>query len=235
VCTLSFRRDAHGYELFFSRDERRERAVAAAPRLQQIDGVRFLAPSDPEGGGTWLAANDCGVTLALLNRYGVAARGGEFESRGALVLGLASARTVDEVETRLRARDLARHRPFDLAAFAPGAPVTRFGWDGSELEIECAARAPFTSSAVADAEARTARRARFAALCGDEPASGNLERFHREHAPERGALSTCMHRADAKTVSLSRVQVTRDRVALAYAAGSPCQAAFGPALELARA
>jgi hypothetical protein len=137
----------------------------------------------------------------------------------------------------LRALRLARHRPFDLAGFEPGA-AARFGWDGRELEVQRDLHGrPLCSSAVADAEARAARRARFAQLCaadGGKPSAAALETFHREHAPARGALSACMHRSDAKTVSLTRVCVTPARVALAYAAGSPCRARFGRALELAR-
>jgi hypothetical protein len=238
VCTLSFSVAPDGYELFFSRDERRTRVEACPPRLERTADIRFLAPRDPEGGGTWLAANERGVTLALLNRYGVPAHGADFESRGSLVLQLATARSLREVEARLRVLPLARFRPFDLVAFEPGAPAARFGWDGRELEMDAEAHGPLCSSAVADREARAARRTRFAELCGRDAGRGTsawLESFHREHAPARGVLSVCMHRADAKTVSLSRIRVTSARVALAYAAGSPCRARFGPELELARA
>lgn len=236
MCTLSFRSESLGYELFFSRDERRSRAPARAPALEIRAGVRFLAPRDPEGGGTWLAANHWGVTLALLNHYGAPARGGDFASRGGLVSSLAGARSLSEVETLLRGLELARFRPFDLAAFAPCEPALRFGWDGAALEVERGLREPLCSSAVADAEAKRARRARFAELAPHgAPSSATLETFHREHAAGRGPLSTCMHREDAKTVSLSRVRVTPERVTLAYAAGSPCRARFAAELELARA
>ncbi|MFI5317616.1 MAG: NRDE family protein [Myxococcota bacterium] len=237
MCTLSFLLESGGYELFFSRDERRSRAAARPPRLERAAEARFLAPRDPEAGGTWLAANEHGVTLALLNRYGVTHPGSDFESRGRLVLELASARSLRAVEAQLRGRSLGRVRPFDLAVFEPDRPVACIGWDGRVLTLERAASAPLCSSAVADSEARAARRARFAEHCAASgaPTTHSLAAFHREHAPARGALSPCMHRADARTVSLSRVRVTRERVALSYAAGSPCRARFGRELELARA
>jgi len=229
VCTLSFRLEPDGFELWFSRDEQRSRAAARRPALSRARDTRFLAPRDPEGGGTWIAANEHGLALALLNDYASPPRGGDFESRGRLVLALCAARDTGEVAQRVGSGGLARYRPFELAAFAPGEPVTRLAWDGRTLTAERGISGPLASSAVAHAEARAARRARFAEL-----GAGALERFHREHAPARGALSACMHRRDAKTVSLVRVRVTRERVAMAYAAGSPCRTRFGAELEVAR-
>jgi hypothetical protein len=236
VCTLSFRLEPDGFELYFSRDERRSRAPARAPEVHAAGSTRFLAPSDPEGGGTWITVNAHGVALALLNDYGARVAREFFESRGRLLLALSDARDPRELQAHLRARSLAAYKPFELALFAPGEQVQRFAWDGRALVNECGARAPFASSAVAHAEARSARRARFAESCGAPGVASSqaLERFHREHAPARGALSTCMHRADAKTVSLTRVRVDRARVAMAYAPGSPCRARFRAELELAR-
>jgi hypothetical protein len=43
-----------------------------------------------------------------------------------------------------------------------------------------------------------------------------------------------MHRTDACTVSLSRIEVTTDRIAIAYAAGSPCHTPLGLPLTALR-
>jgi len=227
VCTLSWRAGAQGYELFFSRDERRTRALARAPVELRVRSVRCLAPRDPEGGGAWLAANEHGVALALLNRYDAAPLiAGPLASRGAIVLAHAGARHADEVEAGLRALPLACFAPFDLAVFAPGEPVRRLAWDGVALAVERDARGPLASSAVAAAEARAWRARRAATLRG--------ELFHRDHRAPRPELATCMHRADAETVSLSRIRVGPDRVAFAYAPGAPCRTPFGPEEVLAR-
>jgi hypothetical protein len=227
MCTLSWSADAHGYELYFSRDERRSRPRAEPPRERCAGGVRFLAPRDPEGGGAWLAANEHGVALALLNRYDASTPPQEpLASRGGVVLALAGARGPDQAERWLRALPLVRHAPFDLAVFAPDGRVRRLGWDGRALERDPDARGPLASSAVAAPEARAWRSARSAHLRG--------EAFHRDHVAARPELATCMHRADAETVSLSRVRVTRSRVAFAYAPDAPCRAALGPELELRR-
>jgi transport and Golgi organization protein 2 len=232
VCTLSFQLADAGYALWFSRDEQRSRTPARPPAMSRHGDTRVLAPQDPDGGGTWLSVNAHGVALALLNDYASPAAGDDFDSRGTLVAALCGARGVREVAQQLGARALRRFRPFELAVFAPGQAVTRFAWNGRLLAREAGASGPFASSAVAHAEARAARRARFAELQASAEPDAH-ERFHREHAPARGPLSTCMHRADAKTVSLTRVRVTPGRVSMAYAAGSPCRSRFGAALELA--
>ena len=47
--------------------------------------------------------------------------------------------------------------------------------------------------------------------------------FHRSHAPARSAYSTCMHRADAETVSFSWIQVTHQETDFCYTPGAPCE------------
>jgi hypothetical protein len=227
MCTLSWQSDASGYELFFSRDERRTRALAEAPRESRARGVRYLAPTDPQGGGAWLSVNEHGLSLALLNRYElrVPARGA-LASRGGIVLALAGVASPEAAESELRELPLTRYAPFDLAVFAPGAPVQRLGWDGHALEIEDELCSPLASSAVAAREARDWRVRRSSELRG--------EAFHSDHCAARPELATCMHRPDAETVSLSRIRVTPTRVAFAYAPGAPCRSRLGPELGLRR-
>jgi hypothetical protein len=52
-----------------------------------------------------------------------------------------------------------------------------------------------------------------------------LERFHSSHFPAASAYSTCMHRDDARTVSFSKVNVSRDGIEFFYHADSPCAGA----------
>ena len=60
------------------------RAVGACPAASERGGVRYIAPVDSDCGGTWIAANEFGVSVCLLNRgngHGPLAA----ESRGLLV------------------------------------------------------------------------------------------------------------------------------------------------------
>ncbi len=225
MCTASWAPRPDGYTFCFNRDERRTRAPALPAAVRERDGVSFLAPLDGDFGGTWLAVNQWGLTLALLNRYQPAAAPppADPRSRGLIILDLIPAPDLAAVDERLRRMPQKHHRPFTLLAIAPGAPVNRFAWDGARLQYDQHA-APgliLTSSAVGEAEVAPARVATFASL----PAvtAELLEQAHRSHRPERGPRSVCMHRPEAETQSYSRVDVTADGVTLTHVDRSPCE------------
>lgn len=52
-----------------NRDELHSRGTASPPTVRARDGVRVVAPIDADGGGTWIAANDHGLCVCLLNHY----------------------------------------------------------------------------------------------------------------------------------------------------------------------
>ena len=55
-----------------------------------------------------------------------------------------------------------------------------------------------------------------------------LRRLHRSHSPKAGPFSTCMHRADAATVSYTEVTVSGREALIRYHAGAPCQGTACP-------
>ena len=57
------------------------------------------------------------------------------------------------------------------------------------------------------------------------PAWVDLARWLTSHEPERGPLSVCMHRPEARTVSRTLVEVAGDSAAMRYLDGSPCEPA----------
>jgi hypothetical protein len=242
MCTLTWRREGTRYEVHFNRDERRTRAAALPPQAAALRGMPYVAPVDPEGGGTWLAVNAAGLTLALLNDYR-ARRGSATAlptSRGLLVLELVDCVDPDEVGRRLATRDLTSFEPFSLFAFAPARDIHAFHWDGATLASGVAAdgERPVCSSARDQAGAALHRTQLFARELEREVAgvtSDLLTRFHTSHQPERGALSPCMHREDAATQSYSRVVVGARRVRFEYVAGPPCSGERQPSVVLDRA
>ncbi|HEY7681813.1 MAG TPA: NRDE family protein [Gemmatimonadales bacterium] len=239
MCTLTWVRRSDGYTLFFNRDELRSRRPGLPPSQQVRDGIRFLAPTDPEGGGSWVIVNEHGVALTLLNAYSASGwRPTHPVSRGQLLLSAADAVSLREVWERLRAAELERFQAFTMAAFQPGEPVTLGSWDAGKLGFRVCQESGLiaTSSSVAQQDAERARLDALDLLAAEGPALDEvvLDRLHRSHLPEQGALSVCMHRADATTVSLSRVTVTGTEIALRYQDGAPCGESRPVSLVLAR-
>ncbi len=69
MCTVSWLLHDAGYEVFFNRDEQKGRAIANPPAVFDREGTRYMMPVDPDGGGTWIAMNQHGLSLCLLNYY----------------------------------------------------------------------------------------------------------------------------------------------------------------------
>lgn len=242
MCTVSWLFDDDGYELFCNRDETRQRSRAQPPRRSEQEGVAYLSPKDNDAGGTWIAVNELGLALCLLNRY-PDPKSGIFTSRGWLIRELAGARGIDQVNGRLlelEERKAQRYRPFTLLALAPETPPLVAAWDGLQLMTSPGSVLPPLASSSYDptgiGEIRRGlwEKALGQELDGREPSSEDLLALHASHRPERGPLSPCMHRDDARTVSLTHVRVTRAAVEMAYADGPPCRVALSRSLSLIR-
>jgi hypothetical protein len=211
------------------------------PRVAVLDGTQFLAPVDGDFGGTWIATNEFGVSVCLLN--GANLSGSEIHatssvrSRGVLVLDLIPLPSVATICDQLKETELSPFAPFTLAALEPGRPAAIVEWDGSKmtLRFEGAERFMLTSSSFDSERVRQSRQEEYSKV---EYGHGNdgeaLFAFHGSHAPAPSAYSTCMHRADARTVSFSWIQVTRKETDFFYTPGAPCEKLPGVRLKLAR-
>jgi hypothetical protein len=239
VCTASWLRPADrpgGLEVFFNRDEELLREPSRPPVEAHAEGVRYLAPVDGRAGGTWLAATERGLVVALLNRSGGRREPAARASRGELPARCVAAADPDDLRARLARTDLPSYPPFTLAALwrAPAQGIV-VGWDGETLS---AAPLPgpvglLCSSGLGDEQARVAREATWRRMRAAAPAGWSAERhreFHRSHDPEPHAFSVCMHREDAATVSTAEVVATAESVELVYRPGSAC--APGPETRL---
>jgi hypothetical protein len=229
-----------GFELFFNRDELRQRALGRPPGLRERAGRRWLSPLDPEGGGTWIGVNEFGLAVALLNGYLPAdAEPRDWVTRGELVDGMLDARTTREVEVRLRKRHLERYRSFTLVALEPAQPALIATWDLRELNLDRRREGhpPICSSSLDATGATAARRALFGELLARHGTvdANLLEMFHTSHGPARGPLSPCMHRDDAQTQCFTRIRVDAAKVELHYTPGPPCEKRVAERVELERA
>jgi len=242
VCTLTWIAPERGYELLFNRDEKRTRAAGLPPRRFESAQRAWLAPSDPEGGGTWIGVNDRGLTLALLNGYERADDAQRpWRSRGLLVQELLALPGVRAVEAALARAGLDQYRSFTLFALDLECVARISAWDGERLCAAAHAPAgdPLCSSSLDPTGAVRARSALFAELRGEHGGvdAALLARFHVSHMPQRGPLSPCMHRDDAQTQSFTRIRCDGARAVMEYSPGAPCLAlaATVTSLELAPA
>ncbi len=214
MCTVSWSAapgGAGGYRLLFNRDEQRTREAASAPAHSPGGGTAFLAPRDGQAGGSWLAVNELGVAVGLLNHYAAEAGGRPADgarSRGLLVLELASCPSVAGFDARVAAADAtADYRPFLIFAIDPVSPLSLWRWDGGRLGRIAAPRSCFLTTSSFETEAVLAERQRHRDALGDTPGDAELRHLHEQHDPDRPAHSIRMRRPDAQTVSYSEIEV----------------------------
>ena len=233
MCTLTWLLDNNGYEVFFNRDEQRSRPKAELPVYDAISESIF--PVDPgqidsKNKGTWIAVNKNGLSLCLLNNYqnslGVG-DGNNFTSRGVLIPKLILLSEPEKIIESLGAIDLNNFQPFSLCIFPANLSKTNKDvltctWNGKVL-TEGIALQPVISSAVQLENVTRSRIDLFKQLGAQENiTSDSLLKYHCSHKPEKGKLSVCMHRDDARTQSLSHIQVGNN-ISFSYHDGPPCE------------
>jgi hypothetical protein len=239
MCTVSWMHEDAGYQIFCNRDLHVTRRPAAEPRVLCRDGVCFLAPIDGDAGGTWIATNEFGVTVCLLDGVGESEPRSSVRhcSAGVMVLRLASAESIQDVQVRVWQSPLMDYEPFTLVVLEPGLPTMVIEWDGAVKRILPYSEPdmPLVSSSFKSAAVRDKRRSELARLAGGARVSNpvSLLMFHQSHLPERGPYSPCMHRHDAETASFSWISVTDWEASFYYSAGAPCQALTGFSYTLA--
>jgi hypothetical protein len=213
--------------LVFNRDERRTRAHALPPAIHTLHGRHVLMPTDPDGGGTWLAANSAGLMFALLNLTrtvspGTSATGqrpSARRSRGQVITSLASCTTIDDAVVAGRSLAPDDFLPFRLIVLGV-AETLEIVSEGRTCRMM---RRPLglpllrTSSSLGDLRVAAPRRALFKRVFGSRPLfAAAQDAFHRHVWPARPEASVLMTRPDASTVSVTTVELYRDRLDMTY-------------------
>lgn len=219
MCTASWLFDESGYSLLFNRDEKKTRLPGLPPEVHRSDGTRYISPLDGDHRGTWVAVNEFGVSIALLN----GPYGGGRQSRGLLIPRLISARTSAEALGRFRAITPRDYAPFRLLLLEPRKEPKGVVWNGQTLALDSPS-APLISSSFDPEGAGQFRHRLFAELCAAKARhnSEDLLAFHASHGGPASAYSPCMHRDDAETVSFTSIRVD-SQIQLQYSAAAPCQ------------
>src|SRR6516162_7754294 len=111
MCTVTFIARRRGYGLRMNRDEKLTRPTGLPPRKEVVNGRAVLSPSEP-GGGTWIALNDTGACMALINWYSVPARVKRNPiSRGEVVKSLKATDSAEAADAELRGLPLGHINP----------------------------------------------------------------------------------------------------------------------------
>jgi hypothetical protein len=134
MCTVSFIPSGNSYYFTSSRDEWAGRPKAVFPRQYELNGYRMLYPKDPKGGGSWMAVNEKGNVIVLLNGA-IKAHVPEppyRKSRGLVVLDLlAAASALDAFEEY----DFTGIEPFTIILFEHNC-LWSGKWDGKMKWLE---------------------------------------------------------------------------------------------------
>jgi hypothetical protein len=227
MCTISFIPTRRGFYLAMNRDEKRARPMALPPVIMNLANCRAILPHEPSG-GTWIAANDHGICVALINWHRIKREPSASPiSRGEVVLALAGALSADDIESGLAALNLCRLRPFRLIAIVSSKnKLTEWRWDLKRLSaFEHPWLLQHWFSSGFDEEQAELKRKRVCNSARNGKPAGTLmwlRRLHRSHLPAQGPFSICMHRKEAATVSYTEIAVSARRVLLRYKPGPAC-------------
>jgi hypothetical protein len=222
MCTLSVIRTRDDVvRLAFNRDELRTRPRGLPPRLVTIGEREVAMPVDPQSGGTWIAANDAGLIVALLNvnETGAAMTSRPF-SRGRIVPRTAESSGIDDACRAICALRVTEYSPFRLIVLDPQEYLDA-RIDGRDLELsrQSLDGTPlmFTSSGLGDEIVERPRRELFGQIVDTQsPAAAMQDAFHAHRWPARPEMSVMMSRAQASTVSVTTLELRRDDVVMHY-------------------
>jgi len=193
---------------------------------------RAVYPVDPVGGGTWIASSPTGLVLCLLNANpippGVLPPSDRLLSRGLIIPRLMASASPGqgsvEVMGLLERFELGRFAPFRLIGVSLSEKADRQGflaveasWNRRELTVQEHAPGPacFVSSGLGDPlvkpRIKLFNETVRAADVDAEDMPGLQDEFHRHVWEDRPEISVLMNRRDARTVSISTVEVVQER------------------------
>ena len=249
MCSLNWREFDSHIAIAFNRDESVLRSKAEIPKIFDDGSGKFLMPRDPAGNGSWLSANQYGFVFLLLNDYQGQLKqdNGNLISRGLLIRGLASCHSFSQISAFVDKIDLTKSQPFYLVAISKSKQAC-WHYDGIKSVLsESILPQQIYSSGHSDARKIIKLRTEYVSslnINSDE----ELLALHKSHKPllnqvsdveeakSKGELSypICMHRADAKTQSLTYIKLMPSKIEMEYWDGQPCSTdqCFSSELEL---
>lgn len=229
MCTLTVVTGNDTYVMAMNRDEKIARGTGLPPEIHEFDGTRAIYPSDGNG-GTWLATNEYGIALALLNWNDIAPRGiaaTKRRSRGRVIPALIDSRSISDLHEVFGVSNFRGMMPFRLIGVFPSEQeIWEWRWDSAQLDFHVHAweSRHWFSSSLSDERAESLRGAacRTARYESDAGSVRWLRRLQASHAGGPGPFSLCVHREDVKTLSYTEVMLSSGSVRMCHFHGSPC-------------
>lgn len=236
MCTVTIIRDPNldGWRMACNRDELRTRPAALPPERRRCGARTAIMPVDPVSDGTWIAVNDAGLVLTLLNvnpevTDGWIARpkvSRGRQSRGLIIPALMRCSSVRDAMHEAQRLAPSTYPPFRLVGM-DGGTAADLRSDGSSMALtwydETGLPLLFTSSGLGDSRVDAPRRALFEEHFEAAVDADAQDAYHRHHWPECGPLSVCMTREDAMTVSYTIIELGADCSNLTHHPAAPDQ------------
>ena len=130
MCTVTFVPLKSGaYFLTSNRDEYTSRSKSHVPKREEFNNYDLIYPKDPKGGGTWMATDNRGITVCLLNGANTPHEPvyPYRHSRGLVVLDFFK---FNSYEDFIQFYDLNNIEPFTLVILTQ-RELIEFKWNGS--------------------------------------------------------------------------------------------------------
>jgi len=224
MCTVTALRTRSVLRIACNRDELRGRAQAYPPFIVRRGSQQVLMPQDPQGGGTWIAANSAGLIFVVLNVHvpRVASRQNP-PSRGLIIRDIADCSSLDEAAYRASGIPRETFAPCRLLVAEDDYLVEATIIDGRRALFVRRIDRPllFTSSSLGDALVDGPRRVLFEQMLPSAPVGGmdltvRQDAFHAHRWRDRPAVSVHMSRPDACTVSTTVVEARAREMRMMY-------------------
>ncbi|MGM0566397.1 MAG: NRDE family protein [Bacteroidota bacterium] len=228
MCTVTYipPTKENSFVLTSNRDEKEFRPTLP-PDIYSYGDCKLVFPKDEKAGGSWIAVNDKGNVNCLLNGGFIAHQKQKHhtKSRGTVLLDFThSALTAQAYFSQT---DLHNVEPFTIVALKQSNGTMQdfeeFIWDGNDKHFrQLDIRSPHIWSSVTlyNEEQRKAKRKWFERFYKEHKNAITKEKivdFHSGNQANNHSESITTHRdGDLKTVSISQVSISNNKVQMNY-------------------
>ena len=235
MCTVTVFPFHGGVRIGCNRDESPKRKKALPPSIQIIENTSVLMPIDPQSGGTWLAANEHGIFLTLLNRNLILSDGeNRFvgnKSRGHIIPMFVGMDSAEDIAKKISDHSWNEYSFFRLIVLdqknvyeiihenIDQNPILRKHPRDTWPMI-------FSSSGLGDPIVEEPRRKLFDEWFSnidltDDQLAEKHDKFHCHSWEDKKHVSVCMQRDRAESISMTMTTIVSGQIHMSYRQGLP--------------